>query len=177
MRTGTTAHQGGGEAIYRSEAEDKFARPSARSRATASVEFGGFRDARAVVKVASLRLQIGAATQGENVARRRTTCPVGGNSRKGWERCWWVEGLFRTKRGGAFRLGGAICALRARAPCYGFRSMRLRRTPSAFRACGSFARRERRTAETWARNRFAGGQGLAPDLLLLHMFTTSRIQS
>jgi hypothetical protein len=40
-----------------------------RLRATASVEFGGFRAFRAVVKVASLRLRIGAGARGESGMR------------------------------------------------------------------------------------------------------------
>jgi hypothetical protein len=61
----TTAHKEGGDALHRRLPPDKFARASARSRATASAEFGGFRDFRDGVKVASLRLPMDAAARGK----------------------------------------------------------------------------------------------------------------
>ena len=74
MRTGTTAHQGGGEALYR-VCEALFARPSALLCATASVELGGFSDARDGVKVASFRLLM-ARSYREKHGRRRTRSPA-----------------------------------------------------------------------------------------------------
>jgi hypothetical protein len=75
MRTGTTAHKEGGEALHRRSSPDKFATASSRLRETASVEFGGFSRFRAVVKV---RIVKAAKTlpRREKVARENNSRPL-----------------------------------------------------------------------------------------------------